>query len=93
MTINRAFAIVILSTIGFGVAGTAIGCLLAVVAPDYYRGVFGARNSPDFNPVAMGFGLGLTQGVFAGLFVGSVVVLAVAWFWSRVGTPSRHSDL
>jgi len=57
--------------------------VLAITAPDYYRGVFHAVNNPDFDPISVGVGLGLTQGIFAGLLVGCVVVFTVAWYRSR----------
>lgn len=51
--------------------------------PGYYRAVFFHGTSPQFDPAQTGFGLGLTQGLVAGLAVGCVVVLAVAWYNSR----------
>jgi hypothetical protein len=54
-----------------------------VVAPGYYRGVYSSGRDPWFDPVAVGTGLGLTQGVTCGLFVGGVVVFSVAWYNAR----------
>lgn len=78
MTIARGFAIIIASAVGFGSGGAAIGYALARMAPSYYRGVFSNGESPGFDPVQVGLGLGVSQGTVAGLLVGSVVVLAVA---------------
>ena len=80
MTILRGFAIIIGSAIFFAVAGGAIGYLLAITIPQYYRDVFRAGQNPDFDPVAVGLGLGITQGAIAGLLVGAIVVIAVTWY-------------
>lgn len=37
MTVQRAFTIVIASSLGFGLAGGAIGLLIGWFAPDFYR--------------------------------------------------------
>jgi hypothetical protein len=79
MTILRAFAIILGSAGGFGLAGTAIGVLLATATPDYYPTVYGAgRRGLTVDPLQMGIALGLSQGAVCGLIVGMVVVLAVA---------------
>jgi hypothetical protein len=78
MTITRAIAIILATAIGLGTAGGAIGFGLGKYAPSYYRAVFVTGRDPDFDPLAVGIGLGITQGMLGGLFVGSVVVLAVA---------------
>jgi hypothetical protein len=83
MTIVRGFAVVIASAVVGALAGVGVGYSLGAVAPAYYRGVFPNGNSPEFDPVQVGIGLGLTQGAVAGLVVGCVVVLAVAWYNSR----------
>ena len=83
MTVIKGFFIVLLSTFLFGFGGALIGYTLGVVAPGYYRGVFPSGREPWFDPVAVGFGLGLTQGLICGVVVGAVVVLAVAWYNSR----------
>jgi hypothetical protein len=83
MTIVRGFAVVLASTIMGALAGVGIGYWLGVAMPSYYRCVFPNGNSPEFDPVQVGVGLGFTQGTIAGLVVGCVVVLAVAWYNSR----------
>jgi hypothetical protein len=74
----RAIVIIIACGVCFGAAGGLLGLTLAVAAPSYYRGIFRAASQPDFSPVEVGLGLGTTQGLIAGLIVGSVVVLSVA---------------
>jgi hypothetical protein len=83
MTVLKGFLIVILSSLGFALAGALIGYTLGVALPGYYRAVFSSGREPWFEPVAVGLGLGLTQGLLCGVAVGAVVVLAVAWHNSR----------
>src|SRR5262245_44402839 len=92
MTVRRAFLIGAGSAAVCAAVGTGIGLALGSLAPDYYRTVFRHGNAPEFNPVQVGLGLGLSQGLLAGLAVGSVVVLAVAWTESRrpVSTGDRE---
>lgn len=78
MTVARGFRIILGSGTALGAAGAGLGYLLGRHAPAYYRSVFAGGDSPGFDPVQVGFGLGLTQGLIAGHIVGSVVVLAVA---------------
>ncbi|RYG26399.1 hypothetical protein EON82_03500 [bacterium] len=63
--------------LAFGVTGAAIGAgvgaLLGKVAPSYYRFVFEAESDPSFDPVGVGFGLGLTQGLIGGALCAAVV--------------------
>ena len=61
-----------------------MGYILGVMAPDYYRTVFAVPPDAPFNPVQVGLGLGLTQGATAGLLVGVVIVVTVAWSNSRI---------
>lgn len=84
LTFLRAFSIVIASGLGFGGAGAMIGVLLGVGVPSYYRGVFAEGDNPGFDPVQVGFGLGLSQGLICGVLVGMVVVLAVSHSRRRV---------
>lgn len=83
MTVARGFFIIGISAFVCALVGMLIGLTLGINAPGYYRTVFRGGNSPDFNPEQVGIGLGLTQGVIAGLVIGCVVVLAVSWHNSR----------
>jgi hypothetical protein len=79
MTILRGFLIIAISTALCAIIGAGTGYTLGTFAPAFYRTLFRNGNAPTFDPVQMGLGLGLTQG----LVVGCVVVLAVAWYNSR----------
>jgi hypothetical protein len=78
VTVSRGFAIIIVSGVAFAAGGGGLGYALGRLAPSYYRGVFAGGESPGFDPVQVGIGLGVSQGLIAGLGVGSVVVVAVA---------------
>jgi hypothetical protein len=83
MTTLRAFVIIGASTVVCTVGGGLLGYVVGVAAPGYYRAVFRGGDAPGFVPAEVGLGLGVTQGAAAGLIVGIVAVLAVAWYGSR----------
>jgi hypothetical protein len=85
LSVLRGIVIIVVCGVCFGVAGGLLGFTLGVGAPAYYRGVFRAANDPGFNPVQVGLGLGISQGLICGAVIGSVVVLAGA-----LSRPSRH---
>jgi hypothetical protein len=99
MTVARGFFIIIVSGFAFALGGGLIGYALAVILPGYYRGVFSSGREPWFDAVGVGVGLGLSQGLICGLFLGAIVVLAVAWYNSRRNsldvrlTPARQQEL
>jgi len=84
MTVQRGFLITITSGVAFGCFGAAAGYLLGTMAPDYYRAVLRLPPEASIDPAQAGLGLGVTQGLAAGLIVGLVIVVSVAWFNSRV---------
>ncbi len=83
MTVLRGFVITIASGLALAVIGGVLGYAMGTFAPDYYRIVFRIPPGIELDPVQAGFGLGLTQGLLAGLFIGLVNVVAVAWYRSR----------
>ena len=84
MTVLRGFVITIASGIVFALVGAGLGYSLGHSAPDYYRTVLRNPSGVDFDPIQVGLGLGLNQGLAAGLLVGLVIVIAVAWYNSRL---------
>ena len=75
MTARNALAAVLSGGIVFACIGGATGALIANVAPEYYRTVFRYRDLASFNPLQVGIGLGVTQGIWAGVAI-SFAVLA-----------------
>ena len=67
-----------------GLIGMILGAILGAFVPSYYETVFSAENSPGFNPVAVGVGLGLTQGVVFGGLAGVALVAAYYWYETRL---------
>lgn len=91
----RGLVLIVLATLLFGLGGALVGLGLGALAPDYYRAVFDLP--PDRSVWQIGLGLGFTQGLLAGLAVGCVVLLASAWYRSRIRQGlleqlQQHSD-
>jgi hypothetical protein len=79
MTLTKALLLIF----GFTAVGGALGCLggylLGTYNPAYYRGVFAGGQRPEFDPVAVGIGLGLSQWAAGGLVVGVILVFVLTW--------------
>ena len=84
MTVVRGFIITMGSGLAFAVIGGLLGYVMGTFAPDYYRIMFHIPPGIELDPKQAGLGLGLTQGFAAGLFIGLVIVVAVAWYRSRL---------
>lgn len=92
MGMIRAFAVILGSAFVIGLAGALIGYALGKTNPNYYRSVFDGGDSPNFDPVQVGLGLGLTQGLTVGFIIGAVVVIAVTWYRSkRLHSPVKDA--
>ena len=59
-----------------------LGLLIALAFPDYYPSVFPGIPA-DADPRQVGMGLGLAQGVLAGIAVALVLIVALAWWRVR----------
>jgi hypothetical protein len=90
----RALAVVLLSTLLFTAVGLGIGYSLGRYAPNYYRTVLLRGDSPDFDPVDVGIGLGLSQGSMFGGIIGVVLVVLHAWYdlRRRALEQAKHPD-
>ena len=90
MTPTSAIATILKCVIAFALLGGAIGLGLGAIVPGYYRTVIANGRDPNFDPLMIGFGLGLGQGAFAG---GVALVMVFAWRETRLrATPAaRHS--
>ena len=91
MTITRGFVITIVSGIAFACLGGVAGYALGIFVPDYYRLVFRIPEGVAISPTQAGLGLGITQGGAVGLIVGLVIVLAVAWYNSRIRVRNTNT--
>ncbi len=80
-----AIGIVFGSSFAGAALGTLVGFCLGTFAPGYYKAMFPTYAAlPDFEPVGLGIGLGMTQGGGLGLFVGVLIVIAFFWHQSRL---------
>ncbi|QDV27578.1 hypothetical protein Q31a_59700 [Aureliella helgolandensis] len=70
-----------------GVLGLLVGAGLGTFAPGYYRSVFAGGTSPTFDPVAVGIGQGLTQGIVFGGLIGLALVAMFYWYRSHSKSP------
>jgi hypothetical protein len=67
-----------------GLLGSVGGAALGAFVPDYYRSVIPGSDRPGFDPLAVGIGLGLTQGIMFGAVVGLALAAMYYWHHSRV---------
>lgn len=79
LTVERGFLITIVSGVVFAGIGSLLGYGIGTFAPEYYRIVFRIPSDVPLSTQRLGLALGATQGVIAGLGVGLVIVVAVAW--------------
>jgi len=80
MTLKKALSVIIGMTVLSGALGCLGGYLLGKFNPGYYRAVFHGGERPDFDPIAVGVGLGLSQWAAAGAVLGVVLVLVLTWY-------------
>lgn len=71
------------------VVGGCFGLLLGSFRPDYYRRMFLSGGETWFDPVHVGVGLGIHQGIPIGLIIGGCTV--VCWIIERL--KSRNSGV
>lgn len=76
MTVRIAVVILIGSACAGILLGGGLGFGLGHLAPGYYRHLYRVGTDPDFDPVAVGIGLGVTQGLVYGLLMGGVLIAA-----------------
>lgn len=92
MQFGRAIGSVAIASILFGAIGMAIGYLIGSFMPGYYRSVFVGGDSPDFDPLTVGIGQGLTQGVVLGAAVGLILVLASWWKEAKLAELAQREN-
>ena len=77
----RGIYMLVSSGIVFAFLGAISGWVFALAMPGYFRNVYDATDS-DLWQVAIG--LGLARGFWLGILLSSVVLLATAWYRSRI---------
>ena len=63
MTLFKAFATVIGTAICFGIVGTGNGAFLGLFTPSLFHSLFNSYNMEMINPLEIGIGLGLINGL------------------------------
>ena len=86
----KQLGFVLLCSVSFGILGSLAGLRLGLFLPDYYRSVFASSQFTEFNPIAVGFGQGLTQGLVAGGGIG-ILLIVINLFSKRSKTESADS--
>jgi hypothetical protein len=84
MNVLKALATVVATAVVFGMAGTGIGMFLGKMAPSFLRHAVGSSAEEGLDPMELGIGLGLTNGLTWGLVVGILAVAILAWRESRL---------
>lgn len=79
MNIRKALVLVISMTLVFTTFGGLVGFWLGRFLPSYYRSVFKNGGEPHFDPIAVGLGLGISQGAMAGAILGIVALAIMVW--------------
>jgi len=92
MTARSALITVLVWSITFACVGAVIGATIGTVAPAYYRSVFRHTDSPNFNPLQVGIGLGATQGLGTGIAISIAVLALLAWRDVRAARPTAEAD-
>ncbi len=92
MNLTKALATVVGTAIGFGISGTFIGAFLGRVAPSFFRQLLPLRDPANFNPVELGIGLGLTNGLGWGLAIGILIVAIIAWKETRLARKDARDS-
>jgi hypothetical protein len=88
-TLFWSVATVFGSAILGGLLGSIVGAALGAFVPGYYRSVIPGSDRPGFDPLAVGIGLGLTQGIMFGALVG--LGLAAMYYWHRSRIVKQHA--
>jgi hypothetical protein len=83
-SIVRAFALIAVFGLVFGLGGLGVGYCMGTIHPNYYERTFNAsQKRRDFNPVDVGMGLGCSEGLMVGFPLGAMAAVMNAWFGSR----------
>ena len=77
----RGIYMIVSSGFVFAVLGAIAGWVFSLVIPGYFRNVYDATDEEIWQ---VAVGLGVTRGFILGIILASVVLLATAWYRSRI---------
>ena len=89
MNLFKALATVVGTSIGFGIVGMGIGAFLGSFTPGFFRHLFPLRDLENFQPIELGVGLGLVNGLTWGLVIGVLIVAIISWKETRMSRKNR----
>ncbi len=92
MNVLKALATVAGTAISFGICGMGIGAFLGRLAPGFFRQMLPLRDPATFNPMELGIGLGLTNGLGWGLAIGVILVAILAWKETRLARKEARDS-
>ena len=90
MNLARAFVAVLAFMLTGGAVGGGVGYLIGRCFPDALRAQFRAGLGDELDPVQVGVGLGIPQGLMLGALAGVAVVGIVAWHAVRTHRPPAY---
>ncbi len=88
MTLARAFVTVLAFLLAGGSIGGGTGYVIGAFFPDALRAQFRPALGDDLNPVQIGVGIGIPQGMMLGALAGVAVVAILAWQSVRTHRPA-----
>ena len=92
MNVFKALATVVGTAVGFGIAGTGIGAFLGNFTPAFFRNVLPFRDPETFDPMELGVGLGLVNGLIWGMVIGILIVAILSWKEVRLAQCGNNGE-
>lgn len=86
MTVTKAFVVVLAFLLTGGAIGGGVGYLIGRYFPDALRAQF-RQQVGELDPVQIGVGIGVPQGMMLGALAGVAVVGILAWQTVRTFRP------
>lgn len=77
----RSFYMIVSTTMLFGLIGALLGLTLSILTPAYIRNAYDVLESEIWQ---IGVGAGFTRGLICGLIAACSVLVATAWYRSRM---------
>lgn len=88
MTITKGLGTVAGCTAVCGALGGLMGYLIGRFAPGAYSAFFPPRHGQEIDPIQVGLGLGIPQGMLVGVAIGIIIVVIVTWYEIRTREKS-----
>ena len=83
MTVAKGFATMLASVVICSGVGAVVGYAIGRLLPAFFRAMLPGGGREDADPIQVGIGLGLVNGIWLGVAVGGVIVACVTWYSVR----------